>query len=366
LRPLISGSPDLALFPREEWIRIYNRFVRRSQYSFLHYGHGAGYKPLRNAIAAHLNSFRGIDCDSDQIVILSGSQQGLDLCAQTLCKSGDSAIIENPSYSGIRNVLTQRGIRTVPINVDEHGLDVRQAIRTASNARMAIVTPSHQFPIGTTLSVSRRLELIRWAVESNAWILEDDYDSEYRYAGQPIQAMRGIDTTGKVIYLGTFSKSLFPDIRIGYLALPSELVETFTQARSTHSGAPPIALQATLATFIETGRFHKHLRRTRKVYQGRRDFLVDQIEKHCGETLEIGPKDSGMHLTVFLKTAQSDQSISEAAANLGYHFPPLSHYTSTPLKRGGFVIGFSSYSNQQIETAIRALSKTINAQIDKR
>ena len=364
LRPLVSGSPDLDLFPREDWIRIYNRFIRRSSYSMLHYGHDIGYKPLRDAIAAHLATYRGINCDSDQILILCGSQQGIDLCSRTLCYPGDTVIIENPTYSGVRRALKHRGIKAIPIDIDKDGLIVSEAITSAPNARLAITTPSHQFPIGARLSAARRFELIRWANETDSWILEDDYDSEYRYAGQPIQAMQGIDTTGRVLYLCTFSKSLFPDVRIGYIVLPPHLVAPFAEARAINAGAPPVTFQATLATFMEEGRFHKHLRKTRKVYQARRDHLVEKIEKYCGNAIEIGPKDGGMHLTVFVKTGQSDQAISERARELGFEFPPLSRYASKPLKRGGFVLGFASYSEQQIEDAIRGLAQAI-ARVDR-
>lgn len=359
LQPLMSGSPDLDLFPREDWIRIYNRYIRRSSYSILHYGHDIGYKPLRDAIATHLAAYRGVTCDSDQILILCGSQQGIDLCAQILCRQEDIAIIENPTYDGIRHSLRHRRINVAPIDVDHDGLIVSKVATTAPNARLAIITPSHQFPIGARLSAARRFELIRWANESGSWILEDDYDSEYRYAGQPIQAMQGIDNTGRVLYLGSFSKSLFPDLRIGYLVLPSNLVDRFAEVRSINAGSPPVALQATLATFMEEGRYHKHLRKTRKAYQAKRDYLIGRIERYCGDAIEIGPVDGGMHLTVFLKIDRSDRAISERARELGFAFPPLSRYASKPLKRGGFVLGFSSYSEQQIENAVRGLARAI-------
>ncbi len=360
--PFLSGIPDLDSFPRETWIKLHNRYLRKSPYSLVNYGHANGYLPLRNAIASHLNTHRGMQCSSEQVIILSGSQQGIDLVCQSLVSPKDTLWIEDPCYGGIRSAIRHQNLNAAKVPLDENGLNVQQGLRLAPKSKLAIVTPSHQFPIGYTMSISRRLELLDWAWRSRSWILEDDYDSEFRYKGKPTPSLQSMDDQGHVIYLGTFSKSLFPDVRIGYLVAPHQLLDSLQSARDASTGNPPISIQATLASFIQEGHYTRHINRQRGIYRKRRDCLIESIHESLSEWLEPGPSDGGLHLATFLKgDFQNAQKLGEAAARQNIALTPFSiPISKLGPHRSGFTLGFSNYTETQIRNAVAACKSTFD------
>ena len=272
--------PSLEDFPVQTWNRLVARRARRAGHELLSKADPAGYRPLREAVAAHLGAARGVRCEWRQVVVLTSTQQAMDLAARLALDPGDQAWIEDPGYLGARAALRAAGAQTVPVPVDAEGLDVSAGEALAPRARLAYVTPSHQYPLGATLSLARRLQLLNWAGRAGAWILEDDYDSEFRFAGRPLAAVQGLDTEGRVLYAGTFNKVMFPSLRLAYLVVPPALVDAFVAARALSDGCPPALTQAALADFIEQGHFAAHVRRMRAIYQERRDALRESAERH--------------------------------------------------------------------------------------
>ncbi len=252
-------------------------------------------------------------CEASQVIVVNGAQQAVDLAARVLLDPGDTAWVEDPGYQGARGALIAAGIRLAPVPVDAEGLDVRRGARAAPGARLVYVTPSHQYPLGVTMSLNRRLALLEWASASGAWILEDDYDSEYRYAGRPLAALQGLDTAGRVIYVGTFSKVLFPALRLGYLVVPPELVDAFVAARALADRHSPSVTQAALADFIDGGHFARHVRRTRALYAERQAALVRAAQRTLGGLLEVAPAEAGMHLMGWLPVGVDDRVAARAA-----------------------------------------------------
>jgi GntR family transcriptional regulator / MocR family aminotransferase len=242
--------PDVGMFPHRTWGRIAGKLWRRPPENLLRYGAPAGYRPLREAIAEHLRASRAVDCSWERVIVVSGSQQALDLCARLLLDPGDEVWIEDPCYLGTRAALSANGARTIPVPVDGEGLDVSAGEEKASDARLACVTPSHQYPSGVTMSVGRRLALLEWSSRVGAWVLEDDYDGEFRYSGRPLPSLQGLAEKGRILYLGTFSKSLFPALRLGYLVVPENLVDAFVNAKALSDRHTPAVEQAILAEFI--------------------------------------------------------------------------------------------------------------------
>ena len=299
-QPFRPGLPGLDAFPFDLWTRLVARRWRRVPRQLLDYGDPAGYAPLREAIAAYLGEARAVRCEASQVIVVTGAQQAVDLAARVLLDPGDTAWVEDPGYQGARGALIAAGIRLAPVPVDAEGLDVRRGARSAPGARLVYVTPSHQYPLGVTMSLNRRLALLEWASASGAWILEDDYDSEYRYAGRPLAALQGLDTAGRVIYAGTFSKVLFPALRLGYLVVPPELVDAFVAARALADRHSPSVTQAALADFIDGGHFARHVRRTRALYAERQAALVHAARRTLGGLLEVAPAEAGMHLMGWL------------------------------------------------------------------
>ncbi len=357
-RAFRPGVPALDAFPFETWVRLANKRWRILPREFLTYRDAAGYPPLREAIAAYLGASRGVRCEPAQVIVVSGSQQGLDLAARVLLDPGDSVWVEDPGYRGARSVLLGAGARLVPVPVNAEGLNVSAGIKQGGGARMVYVTPSHQYPLGVTMTLGRRLTLLDWANRSGAWVLEDDYDSEYRYAGRPLPALQGLDTAGRVIYIGTFSKVLFPALRLGYLVVPPELAEAFVAARAMTDRQPPILEQAVLADFIAEGHFARHIRRMRTLYAERQEVLVEAAKHELGGVLEIASAQAGLHLLAYLRKGLDDRQVSQRLAAIQLEAPPLSAYSSSHLEHGGLVLGYAAVTEPEIREGVRKM-KTI-------
>ena len=327
VRPFRPGWPALDQVPLELWWRLAARVGRRLGRNLLGYGEFAGYRPLRKAIAEYLAVSRGVRCTEDQVIVTSGSQQGLYVAAHVLLDPGDRVWIEDPAYPGTRSALRAAGARLVPIRVDAEGIDVSFAERLGA-ARLISVTPSHQYPLGVTMTVARRLELLRVARRMRAWVLEDDYDSEFRYSSRPIAALQGLDHDGRVIYLGTFSKTLFPSLRLGYAVVPTDLVRTFTAARSVLDIQSPLFEQAVLAEFITAGYFERHLRRMRTLYQERQQTLVTEAERYLSGLLELTPARAGLQCVGWLSPDLDERAVTRAAAAHDVEVTPVSFFAT--------------------------------------
>lgn len=342
------------------WSRLVARRWRDESIGLLNYGPAAGYMPLREAIAAYLGPSRGVQCKPDQIVIVSGTQQALDLAARVLLDPGDSVLVEEYCYSAARAALIGAGARLVPVKVDDAGLDIFQ-VASSPNAPVAYVTPSHQYPLGVTMSLARRLALLDWANRTSAWILEDDYDSEYRYVARPLAALQGLDKSGRVIYIGTFSKVLFPSLRIGYMVVPSDLVDAFARARAAVGWCCPFIDQAVLADFINEGHFTRHIRRMRAIYAERQEALIAALHREAGDLLQVARTDAGIHVIGFLPDHIDDRAVAAEAAARDIVAHPLSvfYLGEAALAKGGLVLGYGAYNVRQLREAANKLAAAL-------
>ena len=357
--PFRIGHPALDEFPAEVWARLVARRARMAPRRQMIYGEPMGFVPLREALADYLRTARSMRCSAQQIMIVSGSQQALALTGHALLAPGDAVWVEEPGYTGARDALTLAGARQIAVPVDDDGLDVAAGIARCPTARAAYVTPSHQYPLGVILSAARRLQLLDWARRRGAWILEDDYDGEYRYDQQPIASLHGLDTDQRVIYLGTFSKVLFPAIRVGYLVIPEDLVARFRAVRDAMDIFPAPLYQAALYDFFRDGHFARHLRRMRGVYGERRRVLVAALERELGDVVKIGGDHAGMHLVVWLPPGSDDHDIAVRAARREISVIPLSSFYAGARSRPGLVLGFGATRVSEIAEAVRQLGAVI-------
>jgi GntR family transcriptional regulator/MocR family aminotransferase len=355
------SQPAVDAFPLALWARLSARHARSSSPRQLEYGDPMGQRPFREVLAGYLGAARAVRCDAEQIMVVSGSQQALELSARVLLEPRSPVWVEEPGYSGARDVLTMAGADLVPVPVDDEGLDVAAGVRLASNARAAYVTPSHQYPLGATLSAPRRLALLDWARRSGAWILEDDYDSEYRYGSPPIAALQGLDRDDRVIYIGTFSKVLFPALRVGYLVVPRDLVPRFARVRDAVDLFPPTQNQAVLTEFIADGHYARHLRRMRLLYRERRSALVAALSEELGD-VGVHGAEAGMHLVVTLPPGVRDRAVAIRAAEAGLWVMPLSETYIGARKRHGFVLGFGATDASQMREKVRLLASLLPRQ----
>lgn len=341
-------------FPFRIWNRLVTHHCRSIRAASLDYGDPMGSEDLRNAIAVHLRTARGVRCEAEQIMIVSGTQEALDISVRVLLDPGDSIWIEEPCYRLTRALFGFCGCRGVPVPVDSEGLNVAAGMKRCRNARAALVTPSHHYPLGVTMSASRRVQLLDWAEKCGSWIIEDDYDSEYRYESMPITSLQGLDPNSRVIYMGTFSKVLFPSLRLGYLVVPADLVGHFAAARLASKISPPGFFQLVLADFIREGHFARHIRRMRSVYSERRDVLVNSINLELGSEANVVGEQAGLHLSVILKGI-SDVEIAEQASLENLWLLPLSPFYRDSPNQKGFVLGFGSTSTKEIPRAVRKM-----------
>jgi len=295
-------QPAFDQFPFAIWSNLVARHSRNPHVRAIHHTDPRGAERFRSAICDYLRTARGVHCSADQVLIVSGSQQALDITARVLLDPGNSVWVEEPGYSLQRAVLTAAGCRLIPVPVDEAGMDVETGIKRSPRARAAFVTPSHQYPLGSTMSASRRIQLLNWAHSAGAWVIEDDYDSEFRYESLPIASMHGLDRNARVIYVGTFSKVLFPSLRLGYMVIPADLVDRFIAVRHAMDIFPPYLQQEVLADFILEGHFARHIRRMRQVYKERRSILIDSLAREfpAQSGFEVHGVEAGMHLAMTL------------------------------------------------------------------
>ena len=352
-------EPAIDLFPTELWARVASRVLRRAPRSLYGKGNAMGYQPLRRAIAEYVGSSRGVRCSPEQIVVTSGTQQALDLLSRFLIDPGDQVWIEDPGYPGASHAFLSAGARTVPVPVDQDGLIVKTGRRLAPHARLAYVTPANQFPMGVTMSADRRIELLRWAGSSNAWVIEDEYDAEYRYFGHPVASLQALDRSNCVIYVGTFTKMLFYALRLGFVVLPERIVNAFAAARSFVDRHPPTLDQAILAEFITDGHFGHHVRCMRQLYAERMDILKTAADKQLDGLLDVVQAGAGMRTLGWLKTWTSDKEACDAVRASGLEAIALSSLTSKNRRPPALILGFAGCNPEELHRGVNLLAKAL-------
>ncbi|MFO1108066.1 MAG: PLP-dependent aminotransferase family protein [Bradyrhizobium sp.] len=351
-------SPDIPAFdafPLDAWGHLMSQSWRANQPNILGPAIAQGYKPLRDEITQHLQAARGVRCSPDQVIVTSGTQQSLDLIARLMMDHGDPVWIEDPGYIPARNVWTAAGARLVPVPVDAEGLNVCVGKQLEPRPRFIFTSPSRQYPLGMTLSIQRRKELLSFAREVGAWIVEDDYDSEFRYSGYPVPAMQSYDPS-HVIYLGTFSNSMLPTLRLGYMIVPEALVQPFITAKSVIDRHPPLLEQTTLSKFMAAGQFAAHVRKMRRLYLERQTVLLDELSQHLAGFISVTPADTGMHLVGRFNQDIDDRSFCEAAKEAGISLRPLSIYYLTEPRQHGLILGFAAFPRATIVNGARRLA----------
>ncbi len=357
------GQPDREAFPFALWAKLLEQEWRRPAWDVAAAPHPFGHPGLRRAIACYLGTARGFACEPDAVVVTSGVQHSVSLFARVALEAGDSAWVEEPGYPGLSRGLAAADVQAVPVPIDGWGFSPEAASTLAPAARLAVVTPSHQFPLGTVLSLQRRLALLSWAERMQGWIIEDDFDGEYRYAGRPLAPLRALDRSGRVAYLGSFSKLLFPALRLSYLVLPPSLVPATEAIVTAVSSPAPLLGQGALARFMAEGHLTTHLRRTRLLYAERQQVLLEAAGRHLAGLLEVAPDSGGMHLVARphrdLPAGFDDRIAAAAAASASVQVSALSACYAGVAKEQGFLLGYAGTSNDAIEPATRRLQAAL-------
>ena len=360
-RAFSAAMPDLRAFPSSTWNRIASRVMREQAACVLNYSDPQGLRDLREEIARYLAAHRGVRCNADNVVVLTSSQQALAMISSLLLDPGDVVAVEDPGYPGVKAALKMAGADLLPVPVDGEGLRVDVLSRRRGPIRGVYVTPSHQYPTGVTLGFDRRVALIEWARSNKAWIIEDDYDSEYRYEGAPISCIQGLDPSGAILYVGTFTKTLFPGVRIAYLVAPSYLVKTFVTARTLVDGHSAYLNQAVLAEFMSGGHFTAHVRRMRELYKGRRDAFLEAFDRHLSPFASFDVANGGFQITCDVRNGVGEAESIRVAAQLGIELPSLrSLYLARP-QRSGWVMGYVGLAPQEAESAMRKLARSLGS-----
>lgn len=345
--PFQMGLPALDAFPRKIWARLGAGCVRAMQPSNMVHPPIYGLPALRTEIATYLQVSRGIGCSTSQVFITSGYRHTLELIADALLKAGDHVWVEDPGYPPTREILRHMKIIPVPVRVDQEGLMVSDGIRAATDAVAAVVTPAHQSPLGMSLALPRRLALLDWAAKSKSWIIEDDYDGEYRYVSRPLPALKSLDRDGRVLYSGTFSKVLFPGLRLAYLVVPENLVERFEHISQTLAGGSPELTQAIVTAFIKEGHFARHIQRMRKLYAQRRKATVAGLDAVLGKHMSIASQPGGMHLILRLKNHQSDRLLSARMRESGLYAEALTDWTMLAREPAALLVNFTNIDSEK-------------------
>lgn len=358
--PFRHGIPAIDLFPFSMWSKILQKYLKFAPSKIFSYGDVQGFESLREAIAAHLAITRGVNCSAGQIIITSGTQQTLDLISSIFLEKNAEVCLEDPSYFGTHDVFSALGAKLIPVPVDNEGFQVDEARKRSQNPRLIYVTPSHQYPLGMTMSLARRMNLLEWADETGTFIIEDDYDSEYRYAGRPVASLQGLDRNGWVIYVGTFSKTVFPALRLGFLVAPKSLVNLFVKAKALRDWHSPQIEQVVLAEFIADGHFAKHLRKMRGIYEERQQILIEEIEKHLTGILEVPPSISGMHLVGWLSEGINDKEAVRKAREHDLQLAPLSAACLNSFSHNGFLLGYTAFDEVQIKNGVKKLKEVLS------
>ena len=354
------GIPAIDAFPLKLWNRLTSRRLRSADHQLLSYGAREGFWPLRVAIADYLRDSRMVQCEPAQVIVLSGSQRAFSLASWSLLEQGDPVWFEDPGYPAARDVMTANGAEVLPVALDEEGLSVTAGLAQNPAPMLIYTTPSGQFPTGTTMSLPRRREFLKLARKVSAWILEDDYDGEFRYAGRPLPSLQGLDDSGRVLYLGTFSKTLLPSLRLGYMVVPRELVEVFAASSALFDLSVPTLPQAVVADFINEGHFQAHLRKMRNLYAERQSVLVEALREELGGLLEAAAVSAGLHLIAWLPEGADDKAASRKAQEVGVDAMALSGFSLRPC-RPGLVIGFACMPPEQIHPGVKKLARALLA-----
>ena len=358
-RAFRAHQPALDAFPTTLWAQVAARRLRKVSTQLLAGGEALGYRPLRAAVADYLNTSRGVKCSADQVLIISGVQQALDRTAHLLINAGDPVWMEEPGYSGAAAALHAVGAKIFGVPVDAEGLALELGKTSCPNPKLVYATPAHQFPLGVTMSLPRRLSLLEWARQSGTIIFEDDYDSEYRYSGRPIPALQGLDRAGVVIFAGSFSDVLFPALRLGYVVVPSHMVDIFAAAETVSTQHPPLLDQAILCDFISEGHFARHLRRMRQLYAERLATLLDATRKHLAGLLEIPPIDAGLRTVGWLQAGITAEQAAKAAAEQDIEVIPLGRYAYGRTRKDGLVLGFAAVDSRELRRGVEQLARVL-------
>ena len=359
--PFQNGLPSLDEFPLKVWLKLNNQIAQTLSYAHLGYGEAAGYKQLKEEIAVYLRTYRAVKCNADQIIIVNGSQQGLDLIMRVLLEPGDNVWLEDPGYFGARASILFSNAQIFPCPLDNEGLNIEYSSKKYPPPKLIYTTPSHQFPLGLTMSISRRIQLLQYASKNNCWIIEDDYDSEFRYSGSPLPSLQGMDKNNCVIYLGTFSKVLFPALRLGYIVLPDpQMIDVFVSAKSMMDRQSPMFEQMITSQFLKMGYFTRHIRKMRTLYKERQEFLINEIEKELGDSLKVNVSDAGMHIIAWLPENLDDMIISQKARENNLIAYPLSEYVLKFKQKPGLILGYTAFDKPKLKSAIQILKKIIH------
>lgn len=358
-RTMGACPTDVSNFPGAVWNRVLTRKARRGGLGFFRPADAQGLLSLRKAIVEHVQVTRGVVCDASQVIVVNSTQQGLDLAARVLLDPGDTAYVENPGYRSAWGAFVAAGAHLSAIPVDNEGLDASYLPRNAGRS-VLYLTPSHQFPLGVTMTLARRLAILRWAKETGSWILEDDYDSEFRYDGRPLAALQGLDRDGQTLYIGTWNKIVFPGLRLAYIIVPPALVDAFVGARRMTDGPANPLLQSALAEFISGGYLAAHIRQARRSYAARRDLLIGALHSMWGDAVRIGPSSTGLHLVAHFPDHFDDVAVAAGSpSELGLGIAPLSRYFATPEVRRGLILNYGAVPPANIARAIHALTPAV-------
>ncbi|HET7463460.1 MAG TPA: PLP-dependent aminotransferase family protein [Longimicrobium sp.] len=360
-RPFRLGVPDHDAFPAELWGQLLSRRWSRSGRELLAAGDPRGYPPLRQAIAEYVAAARAVRCTPDQVIVTGGAQPALSLAARTLLDPGDTAWVEEPGYGAVKAAFLGVGARMVPVPVGPGGIRVDEGMRRAPEARLACVTPSNQHPLGGAMDLPTRIALLEWADRNDAWIVEDDYDSEFRYTGRPLPSLQGLDPSERVVYVGTFSKTISPALRLGFMVVPHALVPIVSALRSGTDRYPPALEQAVLADFIAQGHFARHVRRMRAIYSQRVSLFRAIAAQELGGLLEVPPIEAGLRLLGWLPEGVSDLCVRDQAARRGVDVEPLSVHRTEPGGRGGLLLGFAGFNGHATRRGMQELAAAIRA-----